>query len=173
MTGGPGVPTGPGRDQEGAAAEHDPQGLDLAREVARAARGGPPPKPRRRRRDPDQPTPDPVPFGQALEEVIRQQGWSTQVNLQHLLGRWPSLVGPVNAAHSAPERYSDKVLTVRAESTAWATSLRQIAPRLVAILNERLGQGTVERVVVVGPEAPSWKRGRRSVPGRGPRDTYG
>ena len=27
--------------------------------------------------------------------------------------------------------------------------------------------------VVVGPEAPSWKKGRRSVPGRGPRDTYG
>ena len=30
-----------------------------------------------------------------------------------------------------------------------------------------------QRVVVVGPNTPSWKRGRRSVPGRGPRDTYG
>ncbi|MGB4918016.1 MAG: DUF721 domain-containing protein, partial [Propionicimonas sp.] len=37
----------------------------------------------------------------------------------------------------------------------------------------QLGQGTVERVVVVGPSAPSWKKGKRSVPGRGPRDTYG
>ena len=29
-----------------------------------------------------------------------------------------------------------------------------IAPQLVAVLNEQLGQGTVTRVVVVGPEAP-------------------
>ena len=65
------------------------------------------------------------------------------------------------------------MLTVRAESSTWATSLRTIAPQLVAMLNEQLGQGTVTRVLVVGPEAPSWKKGRRSVPGRGPRDTYG
>ncbi|MDP4886606.1 MAG: DUF721 domain-containing protein, partial [Aquiluna sp.] len=25
----------------------------------------------------------------------------------------------------------------------------------------------------IGPSAPSWKKGPRSVPGRGPRDTYG
>ncbi|MCB0912407.1 MAG: DUF721 domain-containing protein, partial [Propionibacteriaceae bacterium] len=87
--------------------------------------------------------------------------------------RWPALVGPVNAEHSEPIGSADTVRTVRAESTTWATSLRTIAPQLVAVLNEQLGQGTVSRVVVVGPEAPSWKKGRRSVPGRGPRDTYG
>ncbi|MFZ1383723.1 MAG: DciA family protein, partial [Propionicimonas sp.] len=65
------------------------------------------------------------------------------------------------------------VLTVRADSSTWAASLRLIAPQLVARLNDQLGQGTVERVVVVGPSAPSWKKGKRSVPGRGPRDTYG
>ena len=65
------------------------------------------------------------------------------------------------------------MLTVRAESTTWASSLRTIAPQLVAILNESLGQGTVTRVHVIGPEAPNWKKGLRSVQGRGPRDTYG
>ena len=60
-----------------------------------------------------------------------------------------------------------------AESSTWASSLRTIAPQLVAVLNEQLGQGTVTRVTVIGPEAPSWKKGHRSVPGRGPRDTYG
>lgn len=79
----------------------------------------------------------------------------------------------MNAAHSAPEAYDERVLTVRADSSTWAASLRQIAPQLVARLNDQLGQGTVERVVVVGPSAPSWKKGKRSVPGRGPRDTYG
>jgi predicted nucleic acid-binding Zn ribbon protein len=49
-----------------------------------------------------------------------------------------------------------------------------MAPQLVAMLNEQLGDGTVTRIAVLGPDAPSWKKGRRSVrDGRGPRDTYG
>jgi predicted nucleic acid-binding Zn ribbon protein len=80
----------------------------------------------------------------------------------------------VNAAHSTPIGYQDGVVTVRAESTVWATSLRAMAPQLVAKLNELLGDGTVTRVEILGPDVPSWKRGRRSVrDGRGPRDTYG
>lgn len=152
--------------------EHDPEGLDVARQIAKAARGGSPARPRRTR-PVDARSDGLEPLGELLKDVINGQGWSTEVNLHHLLGRWASLVGEMNAAHSAPETYSDKVLTVRAESTTWATSLRQMAPQLVARLNEALGQGTVERVVVVGPTAPSWKKGRRSVQGRGPRDTYG
>ena len=59
-----------------------------------------------------------------------------------LLARWPLLVGPVNAAHSRPEAYADAVLTVRTDSTAWATQLRLMAPQLVALLNDHLGDGT-------------------------------
>ena len=83
-------------------------------------------------------------------------------------------VGAANAAHSAPEGYADTVLTVRADSTAWATQLRHLAPQLVAMLNEQLGDGTITRIKVLGPDAPSWKKGPRSVrDGQGPRDTYG
>ncbi|MET1004164.1 MAG: DUF721 domain-containing protein, partial [Propionibacteriaceae bacterium] len=40
--------------------------------------------------------------------------------------------------------------------------------------NDKLGDGTVSRVTVLAPDAPSWKKGRLSVrDGRGPRDTYG
>lgn len=152
--------------------EHDPQGLDLARQIARAARGAAPTPPQKKRR-PVQRTDEPTLLGDVLKEVIADEGWTREVSVHQLLARWPALVGPVNAAHSAPESYADTVLTVRAESSTWATSLRTIAPQLVAVLNEQLGQGTVTRVVVLGPEAPSWKKGRRSVPGRGPRDTYG
>ena len=63
---------------------------------------------------------------------------------------------------------------VRATSTAWATQLKLLAPRIVAKLNEALGDGTVTRIDVRGPQAPSWKNGPRSIRGaRGPRDTYG
>jgi predicted nucleic acid-binding Zn ribbon protein len=163
----------PARGRGGRTEGHDPEGLDLAHRIAQATRGGQPaPRPRRRKAA-AAPKEGPEALGELIQGVIRQQGWSTEINLHHLLGRWPALVGPVNAEHSAPESYVDRVLTVRAESTTWATSLRQIAPQLVAVLNEKLGQGTVERVVVIGPSGPSWKKGKRSVQGRGPRDTYG
>ncbi|HEX5908206.1 MAG TPA: DUF721 domain-containing protein, partial [Propionibacteriaceae bacterium] len=49
-----------------------------------------------------------------------------------------------------------------------------LAPQLVAMLNDQLGDCTVSRIKVLGPDAPSWKKGRRAVrDGRGPRDTYG
>jgi predicted nucleic acid-binding Zn ribbon protein len=31
----------------------------------------------------------------------------------------------------------------------------------------------IKNISFIGPDAPSWKKGSRSVPGRGPRDTYG
>jgi predicted nucleic acid-binding Zn ribbon protein len=151
---------------------HDPQGLDLARQIARAARGAAPRQASKRRKT-VQRTDEPTRIGEVLKEVIDVEGWTREVNVHQLLARWPTLVGPVNAAHSVPESYKDTVLTVRAESSTWAASLRTIAPQLVAVLNEALGQGTVTRVHVIGPEAPNWKKGLRSVQGRGPRDTYG
>lgn len=151
--------------------QHDPNGVDLARQIARAARGGRI-KPRRRASTEDH-TDGLTPLGELIGEVVERQGWTRQLNVRQLLLRWPALVGSVNAAHCEPEHYDDGVLTVRAESSTWAASLRMIAPQLVATLNEALGQGSVVKVVVVGPQAPSWKKGKRSVPGRGPRDTYG
>ena len=164
-------------------AEHDPTGVELARLIARNAQGAPAPasgkaSPRKRggkpkpskRRDAG----DPQPLGEALDELIASRGWSTEVNLHHLLGRWDDLVGPANAEHSRPEGFHDKVLTVRTDSTAWATNLRLLAPQILARLNEQLGDGSVVRIAVKGPDAPTWKHGKRSVrDGRGPRDTYG
>ena len=69
--------------------------------------------------------------------------------------------------------WSDGELVVQADSTAWATQIRLLAPTLLARLATELGAGTVRSVTVHGPSAPSWKKGLRSVRGRGPRDTYG
>ena len=63
---------------------------------------------------------------------------------------------------------------MRTDSTAWASQLRLMAPQLLATLNASLGEGTIRRLDIRGPDAPSWKKGLRSVrDGRGPRDTYG
>ena len=37
----------------------------------------------------------------------------------------------------------------------------------------RFPDAGIESVRFEGPNAPSWKRGPRTIPGRGPRDTYG
>ena len=163
---------------------HDATGLGLAQEIARSVGA----RARRRRRPGGQPHPpveprssgahpddrDPQTLSTAVHRLVESKGWAAEVNVHTLLGRWGLLVGSAVAAHSHPEAYADSVLTVRTDSTAWATQLRHMAPQLVAMLNEQLGQQTVTRVQVLGPDGPSWKRGRRSVrDGRGPRDTYG
>ncbi|GAA3703286.1 DNA replication protein DciA [Microlunatus aurantiacus] len=163
---------------------HDPTGLDLARSIADSVGAGPRRRTKRRTQRPTRVDPvrsgarpderDPKTLGTALENLVDSKGWSTDLSIRALLARWPALVGPTNAAHSWPESYAETVLTVRTESTVWATSLRTMAPQLVAKLNEALGDGTVTRVAVLGPQGPSWKKGRLSVrDGRGPRDTYG
>jgi predicted nucleic acid-binding Zn ribbon protein len=162
--------------------QHDPTGLELAQTVARSL--GAQARRRRRSSSPRSPGPqmsgaraddrDPKPLSDAVERLVETKGWTTEINVHTLLARWALLVGTTNAAHSQPEAYADTVLTVRTDSSAWATQLRHLAPRLVAMLNEQLGEGTVTRIKVLGPDAPSWKKGRLSVrDGRGPRDTYG
>jgi predicted nucleic acid-binding Zn ribbon protein len=163
-------------------ARHDPTGLELAQNFARSLGA----QARRRRRSRPHRTAEPQLSGaraddrdpkllaDAVERLVETKGWTTEINVHTLLARWALLVGAANAAHSQPEGYADTVLTIRADSTAWATQLRYLAPKLVAMLNEQLGDGTITRIKVLGPDAPSWKKGPRSVrDGRGPRDTYG
>src|SRR4029453_2117993 len=161
--------------------QHDPTGLELAQTVARSLGAQ-----ARRRRPKSRPhvgpqvswaraeDRGPKPRSDAVERLVETKGWATEINLHTLLARWALLVGATNAAHSHPEGYAETVLTVRADSSAWATQLRYLAPQLVAMLNDQLGDATVTRIKVLGPDAPSWKKGPRSVrDGRGPRDTYG
>ena len=162
---------------------HDAGGLDVARWVASGLRGlagrRPRPESRAARRTaemsgahPD--ARDPTPLSTAVDKLVVDSGWGTDVAVHGVFGRWSSIVGADVAAHCTPESFQDGHVTVRTDSTAWATQLRLLAPTVVRRLNEDLGHGTVQRIDVVGPDQPSWRRGRRAVRGgRGPRDTYG
>jgi predicted nucleic acid-binding Zn ribbon protein len=175
--------------------EHDPTGLDLARSIARAMgrgsgrtadrdrdagrRGGATFRRRRRSTEaqssgarPDDR--DPQTLDATIGRLVAEHGWDTDVRVHGVFGRWETIVGREVAAHCSPERYADGQLRVRADSTAWATQVRLLAPTVVRRLNEELGDGTVTRIDVQGPHVPSWTKGYRSVrDGRGPRDTYG
>ncbi len=140
-------------------------------------------RPLRRRRSSDQPagTPsgsgpdarDPLLFGEQLEKFVADRGWQVDVAVGSVIGRWPQIVGPDVAEHVQPVSFDRGVLTVRAASTAWATQMRLLTSVLMGRLEQEVGAGTVAEIVVTGPSRPTWVKGRRRAPGRGPRDTYG
>jgi predicted nucleic acid-binding Zn ribbon protein len=173
------VPDVPPDEQPPADSGSEVDPLGLARDIADSYRGASTPPLRRRRRRPTTTggrvnRDDPVPVSDVMGELVRARGWDERLNVQRVFTDWPAVVGPDVAAHSSVEGFEDGVLTVRADSTSWAKELQLLAPGLVRRLNAELGQDTVLRVDIRGPQAPSWKRGRRAVrDGRGPRDTYG
>lgn len=116
---------------------------------------------------------DPQLLGAAAQHVATTRGWSGRVAEGTVLGRWRAVVGEQIADHASPTALHDGVLSVTAESTAWATQLRMMQGQLLAKIAAAVGDGIVTTLKITGPVAPSWRKGPRRVAGRGPRDTYG
>ncbi|MEI2732018.1 MAG: DciA family protein [Dermatophilaceae bacterium] len=116
---------------------------------------------------------DPALLGEQLERLLADQGWGIDVAVGSVTGRWADIVGADIATHVAPVGFVDGVLTVRADSSAWATQMRLLSARLLERLADEVGTDAVTELVVRGPGAPRWTHGQRRVAGRGPRDTYG
>lgn len=116
---------------------------------------------------------DPVLLGEQLGRMLSERGWQVDLAAGSLMARWPDIVGPELAGHARPETFENGVLTIRASSTAWATQLKLLSPTLLGRLAEEVGPDVVTEIAVIGPTAPSWRKGLRRAPGPGPRDTYG
>lgn len=168
---------------EAAAEEADAAATALGR--ARAASRGVPQKSRaaaargQRRRTPRGETPqpgagrDPKSLDAVMNRLVAGRGWKEPIAVGSVLGKWPEIVGPEIAAHCVPENFEGTVVRVRTDSTAWSTQLRLLVPQILAKIDAELGRGIVTEIRVVGPQAPSWRKGYWHVKGRGPRDTYG
>ncbi|MBK7721833.1 MAG: DUF721 domain-containing protein [Austwickia sp.] len=116
---------------------------------------------------------DPLLVSDAVGRVLSHRGWERDLAIGSIMARWAVIVGLDVARHCEPERFDRGVLTVRAESSAWAAQLRGFAPTILQLLEREVGPGLVLELRILGPGGPSWRRGRLSVRGRGPRDTYG
>ncbi|PQZ90266.1 RNA-binding protein [Arthrobacter sp. MYb227] len=116
---------------------------------------------------------DPQEIGNLFGKIVRDRGWSAPVAVGSVLSRWNELVGPQIAEHCSPESFEDSTVVVRCDSTTWATQIRLLSHELLKHFDRELGQGVITVIRVLGPSAPSWRHGGRSVKGRGPRDTYG
>lgn len=116
---------------------------------------------------------DPAAISSALGRLIANRGWSSSIDIGKVLGRWPELVGQNVAAHCKPVDFSPPLLVIAADSTTWATQLRVLRPTILRALEAGLGSQTITEIEIRGPRGRSFKKGRRSVSGRGPRDTFG
>lgn len=186
-TGQPGTGTGPDLPDTDTADLAVASALARVREAARAKGLRPGSRPPRRRRGQPGNTAtgvadsgrdgrdgrDPSLLGDQMDRLVLDRGWKIDVAVGSVMGRWPAIVGTEVAAHCAPVTFSDGVLVVRAESTAWATQLRLMSSSILARLETEVGKDAVTELRVHGPGAPSWTRGPRRSTGPGPRDTYG
>jgi predicted nucleic acid-binding Zn ribbon protein len=116
---------------------------------------------------------EPRGIADVLASVTSEMGWNSPLAQSELMTAWPDMVGDELSAHSHPISIDDGTLTVQCDSTAWATQLRLMRGTVTTTIVQRYPEAGIQSVRFLAPNAPSWKRGPRSVPGRGPRDTYG
>lgn len=116
---------------------------------------------------------DPRGLGAIVGDLTIDLGWTPFLTESDLLSGWPEIVGPDIAARTSPQGLAEGTLLVLCESTAWATQLRMLSPEILTRLVTAFPDARVTALSFRGPDQPSWKHGIRSVPGRGPRDTFG
>lgn len=112
-------------------------------------------------------------LGDQLATVLTERGWTNDLAVGGVIGRWAEIVGQQVADHAAPVGFEGTVLTVQASSTAWATQLRMMESSLLGRIEAVVGTGVVTEIHILSPAAPPRVKGRLRVPGRGPRDTWG
>jgi predicted nucleic acid-binding Zn ribbon protein len=116
---------------------------------------------------------DPVSVADSLNGLLSQFAWDSDLAKAELFAAWGTIVGEQNAMNSTPEELQNGTLLVRCKSTAWATQLRLMHLQILERISGEFPEAKVTDLRFVGPDAPSWKKGKYSVSGRGPRDTYG
>ena len=117
---------------------------------------------------------DPQKLESVLSELVATRDWRQGIAEGTLFTEWKTVVGAEIATHATPVSLVDGLLTIQTTSTAWATQMSLIASQLLKTISQSAPGALVEEIAVIGPEAPSWKKGIRSIKNaRGPRDTYG
>lgn len=146
---------------------------DIARELFRSYRTG-----LRKRKDVLQEERvdlgDPQKISNILHELIETRDWQKGIAEGNLFTDWREIVGAEIADHSSPITLYEGKLTIQTSSTAWSTQLRLMNDQILRKIQQSAPGAVVEELNIIGPHAPSWKRGLRTIRGaQGPRDTFG
>ena len=116
---------------------------------------------------------DPELISDVLNNLISDRDWDSGLTEGNLFVNWKKIVGDEISQHAQPISILDNVLTIQSSSTAWATQLQLISNDLLATIQKDATGVLIERLVIIGPQTPTWKKGVRTIRNaRGPRDTY-
>ena len=147
---------------------------DLAKDLYKFYRSGFRKQKNDQQNDVRQKVTDPQSLSSVLSEVIQNRNWNQGVAEGNLFSDWNTIVGSEIAEHTTPISLVDGRLTIQTSSSAWATQMRLMQDDLLKTISSSAPGALVEALVFIGPHAPSWKKGLRTIKGaRGPRDTYG
>ena len=117
---------------------------------------------------------DPQKISSILNEIVEARDWRKGIAEGNLFSEWRSIVGNEIADHSTPITMYEGRLKIQTTSTEWSTQLRLMEGDLLRTIQKSAPGAVVESLSIVGPHAPSWKRGLRTIRGaQGPRDTFG
>lgn len=116
---------------------------------------------------------DPRGIADVLDQLVKESGWNSTLSQFDVVLQWPEIVGADTAAHTKVETFNNGELVVRAASTAWAKQLQLMRGHILDSVQNNYPDAGVSSIRFLGPDVPSFKRGPRTVPGRGVRDTYG
>jgi predicted nucleic acid-binding Zn ribbon protein len=146
---------------------------DIARELFRSYRTG-----MRKKKETEQQERielgEPQKIDNILNELIESRDWRTGIAEGNLFSDWREIVGEEIADHSTPITLYEGKLTIQTSSTAWSTQLRLMNDELLRKIRQSAPGAVVDDLIIIGPHAPSWKRGLRTIRGaKGPRDTFG
>jgi len=96
--------------------------------------------------------------GTLLNQFLEQSGLSGKLRAYESWQVWNEVVGQQIAAHAQPAKIRDGVLEVRVDQAVWMQQLQLLKPKILARLNERLGEQVIRDIF--------WRRG--SVEGPSP-----
>ncbi|NBV11938.1 MAG: DUF721 domain-containing protein [Actinobacteria bacterium] len=117
---------------------------------------------------------EPQKINNILNELIESRDWRKGIAEGNLFTDWREIVGEEIADHSTPITLYEGKLTVQTSSTAWSTQLRLMNDELLRKIRQSAPGAVVDSLNIIGPHAPSWKKGLRTIRGaKGPRDTFG
>ena len=117
---------------------------------------------------------DPTLISDVLTNLIDERDWHLGIAEGTLFTTWKEIVGDDIASHTTPLSLLEGALLIQCSSTAWATQLTAVGLDLLHTIQNAAPSADVQSLSFVGPHAPSWKRGVRTIKNeRGPRDTYG
>lgn len=115
---------------------------------------------------------EPKAISELLDQLVTQREWKDGLSEGEIFVRWREVVGDDIASKSEPIEIKDEKLFIQCTSTAWATQLNLIKNQLLESI-QKIAPG-IKSLEIYGPNAPSWRKGLRTVQGfQGPRDTYG